>query len=114
MAYMPYTTNPHLPRVRGAAVKLVRQGFSMRHVARHLGYEPSTIMRWVRKGMHVSKNNIPTESSRPNHHPRELPDDIIAAILRCRKKNRRCSEVIHHLLKQEGVIVRSEEHTSEL
>ena len=105
MAYMPYTTNPHLPRVRGEAVKLVRLGWSMRAVARHLGYQPSTIMRWVRKGMQSSKNNIPTESSRPDHHPRELPDDIVAAILRCRKKHRRCSEVIHHLLKQEGVTV---------
>lgn len=102
---MPYTTNPHLPRVRGEAVKLVRQGQSLRAVARHLGFHPSTIMRWVRKGMHVSKNNIPTESSRPNHHPRELPKDIISAILRCRKKHRRCSEVIHHLLRQEGIIV---------
>ncbi len=77
----------------------------MRKVARRLGYQPSTIMRWVRKGMQSSKNNIPTESSRPNHHPRELPDDIVAAILRCRKKHRRCSEVIHHLLKQDGIAV---------
>lgn len=86
-------------------MKLVRLGWSMRAVARHLGYEPSTIMRWVRKGMQSSKNNIPTDSSRPHHHPRELPDDIVAKILRCRKKHRRCSEVIHHLLKQEGVTV---------
>ncbi len=105
MAYMPYTTNPQLPRVRGEAVKLVRLGWRMRAVARHLGYEPSTIMRWVRKGMQSSKNNIPTESSRPNHHPRELPDDTVAAILRYRKKHRRCSEVIHHLLKQDGIVV---------
>lgn len=105
MAYMPYTTNPHLPRVRGEAVKLVRQGQSLRAVARHLGFQPSTIMRWVRKGMHSSKNNIPTESSRPNHHPRALPPDIVTAILRCRKKHRRCSEVIHHLLQQEGITV---------
>lgn len=105
MSYMPYTTNPHLPRLRGEAVKLVRQGLSIRQVARHLGYQPSTIMRWVRKGMQSSKNNIPTESCRPHHHPRELPDDIVAAILRCRKKRRRCSEVIHHLLKQDGITV---------
>lgn len=105
MAYMPYTTNPHIPRVRGEAVKLVRLGWSLRQVARHLGYEPSTIMRWARKGLHVRTNNIPTESSRPHHHPRELPDDIIAAIIRCRKKHRRCSEVIHHLLQKEGITV---------
>lgn len=91
MAYMPCTTNPHLPRVWGEAVKLVRLGWSMRKVARRLGYQPSAIMRWVRKGMQSGKNNIPTESSRPDHHPRELPDDIVAAILLCRKKHRRCT-----------------------
>lgn len=105
MVYMPYTTNPHLPRVRGEAVKLVRQGWSLRQVARHLGYEPSTILRWVRKGMDSRKNTVPTENSRPHHHPRELPGDVVSAILRCRKKHRRCSEVIHHLLQQEGITV---------
>ena len=55
--------------------------------------------------MDSSKNNVPTESSRPHHHPRALTGETIAAILRCRKKHRRCSEVIHHLLKQEGIEV---------
>jgi transposase InsO family protein len=105
MAYMPYTTNPHLPRVRGEAVKLVRLGWSIRKTARHLGFEPSTVMRWVRKGTDLRQNNIQTESSRPHHHPHELSNDIVTAILRCRKKHRRCSEVIHHLLKQDGVNV---------
>ncbi len=105
MAYMSYTTNPHLPRVRGEAVKLVRLGWSIRKTARHLGFEPSTIMRWARKGMDSSKNNIPTASSRPHHHPRELRPEIVNAILRCRKKHRRCSEVIHYYLKQDGVDV---------
>jgi transposase InsO family protein len=77
----------------------------MRKVARRLGYEPSTVMRWVRKGMDRRQNNIPTETSRPHHHPHELSNDIVAAILRCRKKHLRCSEVIHHLLKQEGIDV---------
>lgn len=105
MPYMPYSTNPHLPRVRGEAVKLVRRGWSIRKTARHLGFEPSTVMRWVHKGMDLRQNNIPTESSRPHHHPHELSPGIVAAILRCREKHRRCSEVIHHLLKQEGVDV---------
>ena len=102
---MPYTTNPHLPRVRGEAVKLVRQGWSIRKAARHLGFEPSTIMRWVHKGMDLRQNNIPTGSSRPHHHPQELSPKIVNAILQCRKKHRRCSEVIHHFLKQECIDV---------
>ncbi len=105
MPYMPYTTNPHLPRVRGEAVKLVRLGWSIRKTARHLGFEPSTVMRWVHKGTDLRQNNIQTESSRPHHHPRELSPEIVNAILRCRKKHRRCSEVIHYFLKQEGIDV---------
>lgn len=105
MPYMPYTTNPHLPRVRGEAVKLVRQGWSIRAVARHLGYEPSTILRWCRKGMQSSKNNIPTESSRPHHHPHELPDEIVAAIVQERIRTGRCSEVVHHELMKKGIHV---------
>lgn len=86
-------------------MRLVREGWSIRAVARRFGYQPSTVMRWVRKATLTSQLSIPTESSRPHHHPRELPDAMVAAILRCRKKHRRCSEVIHHLLKKEGIDV---------
>lgn len=102
---MPYTSNPQIPHVRMHAVKLVRQGWGIRKVARHLGFSHSTVIRWIRKGMCSRKNTIPTESSKPHHHPRQLPDDIVAAILQCRIKHQRCSEVIHHLLKQQGVVV---------
>lgn len=105
MAYMPYTTNPHLPRVRGEAVALVRRGWSMRAAARHLGYQPSTVMRWVRKGMQSSRNTIPTESSRPHGHPHALPDVIVAAIVEERLRRGRCSEVVHHVLAARGVAV---------
>ena len=105
MPYMPYTTNPHMPRVRGEAVKLVRMGWSIRKVARHLGYHPSTVMRWVHKGKESRKNNIPTESSRPHSHPHALPDEIVAAIVEERKKRGRCSEVVHHELQKHGIEV---------
>ena len=102
---MPYTSNPRIPHVRMQAVKLVRQGWGIRKVARHLGFAHSSVIRWVRKGMQSSKNTTPTESCRPHHHPRVLLDETVATILRCRKEHRRCSEVIHHILKQQGVSV---------
>jgi transposase InsO family protein len=102
---MPYTTNPHLPRVRGEAIKLVRQGWGIRQVARHLGFHPSTVLRWTRRGMDVRMNNIPTKSSRPHRHPRALPQNIVDRIVALRLQHKRCSEVIHHFLIQEGTIV---------
>lgn len=102
---MPYTSNPRIPRVRGEAVKLVRQGWSIRKTARHFGFHPSTILRWVRKGSDSRKNNIPTESSRPHTHPRALSPLIKRRIIELRLKHRRCADVIHYLLKQEGIVV---------
>lgn len=102
---MPYTSHPRAPHIRMQAVKLVREGWGIRKVARHLGYSHSTVVRWVQKGKHSRKNTIPTESSKPHHHPRELPDATVAAILRCRRKHKRCAEVLQHLLRQEGILV---------
>ncbi|MFC1721593.1 helix-turn-helix domain-containing protein [Patescibacteria group bacterium] len=47
---MPYTTNPHLPRLRIQAAKLViNDGWSTRQAARYYGYNQGTIVRWVQK-----------------------------------------------------------------
>lgn len=102
---MPYTTNPQLPRVRGEAVKLVRLGWSMRQVSRHLGYHPSTILRWCRRGMDSRRNTIPTESSRPHSHPHTLPSEITDAIVEERLRSGRCSEVVHFQLCQRSIDV---------
>lgn len=104
---MPYTTNPHLPRIRLEAAKLViNQGWSTRQVARHTGFNQSTIVRWVNyvKLNHVG-HTIPTQSSRPHSHPRQLSQDVIDAIVSYRIKHRRCAEVIHYLLRKDGYTV---------
>ena len=105
--YMPYTTNPKLPRLRMQAVKLVRSGWSVRKVARHTGFNPSTISRWVEKAEPLGRSQlwIPTESSRPRHHPKELPLSIVEAIVQERAKRHRCAEVIHEGLKRRGIQV---------
>jgi len=100
---MPYTTNPYLPRVRMQAAKLVlQQGWSTRKAALHTGYNQSTIVRWVQKAKMTNRNVIPTESSRPCSHPKQLKSEIIQAILYYRYKYHRCAEVIHYFLKRDG------------
>lgn len=103
---MPYTTNPHLPKVRMDTVRLVRAGWSCHQAARHVGVAPSTVLRWVRRAPTSGHGRvIPTQSSRPFHHPAALAPSVVAAILDTRQQTHRCAEVIHYLLTKDGVDV---------
>lgn len=102
---MPYPTIPHISQVRMDAVKLVRKGWSIRKVARHFGFEPSTVSRWVKKAPDDARQIIPTRSSRPHHHPSALPQGTVDLIRELRLKKNRCSEVIHYELTQMGIDV---------
>ena len=104
---MPYTTNPHLPRLRLQAAKLVlEQDWSTRQVARHTGFNQSTIVRWVNYvKTHNVGHTIPTQSSRPHSHPKQLSSEMVNTILEYRRKHRRCAEVLHHLLAKDGYTV---------
>lgn len=98
---MAYTTNPRLPRLRARAVSMVRSGKTVSEVARYFGYTKGAVSKWCKKALVQGAWEIPTESSRPRHHPRELPPEIVRAIIAAKLKYRRCSEVIHgHLLRQ--------------
>lgn len=101
--YMPYTTNPHLPRLRMEAAKLVLQeSWSTRQVARHTGFNQSTIVRWVGKARHTNRNIVPTESSRPSHHPKQLSDELLSTVISYRQRYQRCAKVLHYLLLKDG------------
>ena len=103
---MAYTMNPNLPRLRMQAAKLViNQDWSTRQVARYTGFDHSTIVRWVEKAKLSNRLLIPTESSRPKHHPLSLPRETVLAILKHREQYHRCAEVIHHQLSKEGYTV---------
>lgn len=103
---MPYITNPRLPQVRMQAVKLVRSGWSTRKVARHLGFSQSAIVRWVKKAPTDERSVIPTKSSRPHSHPKEIDWKIKRKIFDLRIKTKgRCSEVIQKMLDDQGVKV---------
>ena len=104
---MPYTTNPHLPRLRLQAAKLVlEKGWSTREVARHTGFNQSTIVRWVQYvKFHNVGHTIPTQSSRPHSHSKQLSPELVDTILVYRHKHQRCAEVLHYLLKKDGYTV---------
>jgi transposase InsO family protein len=105
--YMSYTINPHLPRLRMQAVKLIRAGWSYRKVSRHTGFSIGAISNWVKKATPYGRNGlwIPTESSRPKHHPRQLTSEVVAAILAERQAHGRCADVIYQTLLRRGIIV---------
>src|SRR3989344_1224583 len=105
MAYMSYTTNPKLPRLRAKAVEMVYQGWSIRRVAKHFDYHHTAVMRWVQKARGLSPFKILTMSSRPNHHPRSLPRQTIEAIISQRINRRRCAEVVHQELLRKDIRV---------
>jgi putative transposase len=102
---MAYTTNKKLPRVRREAVRLVSRGWSARKVGRHLGYHHTAIMKWVKKAGKLGDHPIPTRSSRPKTSPRSIDESIKKRIIGLRIETRRCTEVIHLMLEQEGVVV---------
>lgn len=88
------------------AVKLVRAGWSTRKVARYVGFNQSTIVRWVAVAPSDKRiRTIPTRSSRPYHHPKELSSEMVGQILEYRHKYRRCAEVLQYLLQRDGIKV---------
>jgi transposase InsO family protein len=87
------------------AVKLVRSGWTTRQVAVRFGYNQSTIARWAAKAPADSRQNIPTESSRPKSHPKALPPETVQAIINERLKHNRCAEVVYADLVEQGLQV---------
>lgn len=102
---MSYSTNPSLPKVRQQAVELVRRGWSARKVGRYLGFHHTAIMKWVRKTERIGYHPIPTRSSRPKHHPRQISDDLVWKIFHKRLERKRCAEVVYEELKNENIVV---------
>ena len=93
-----------MPRIRKEAAQLlVRKKWSTRKVARHFGFSQSVIVKWFAKSKIYGHNPIPTLSSKPKHHPKQLSDDLVWKIFQQRIKNRRCAEVVHQELLNQGI-----------
>lgn len=98
--------NPHLPRIRREAVRLVKQeGWSTRKVARHFGYTHSAIVKWCKKDSTGGFRKIETQSSKPKRSPYALSREIVSAIIKERIGRRRCGQVIHRQLLADGISV---------
>jgi putative transposase len=102
---MPYTTNKNMPAVRREAAQLVYRGWSTRKVARHFGFSQSVIVKWVKKAKILGYHPIPTQSSKPHHHPKQLTEEVVKKIVSLRLKTKRTSEVVHQHLLNEGIKV---------
>ena len=102
---MAYTTNPKLPEVRMKAVLLVRRGWSVRKVARYVGFSHGAILNWQKKAPRDGRSIIPTLSPRPRKSPRAISQELVGLIIATRQKSKRCSEVVYEILKVEGVSV---------
>lgn len=95
-----------MPKIRREAAQLlVRKKWSTRKVARHFGFNQSTIVRWSKQSKIYGYHNIPTKSSRPHHHPKQLTKEVVNRIIALRLKTNRTSEVVHQHLLNEGIKV---------
>lgn len=103
---MAYSKNPYLPKVRAEAVDLYRSGQTMKTVARHFGVAVGTISKWNQKAPPGGAHEIPTKTSKPHRHPKQLPHAIVERIVHWRlATGGRCSEVVHKHLRDEGIAV---------
>lgn len=105
MKNMAYTLNPHLPKVRRDAADLVRRGWGVRQVARYVGVSPGTITKWVKKAKAYGHVAIPTLSSKPKSHPKQLSNELVWKIFHKRIAIKRSAEVVQQELINEGVPV---------
>ena len=62
-------------------------------------------MRWAREAKHTNRNIIPTLSSRPFHHPRELKEEIVSRILKLREERNQCAGILHYRIGKESIQV---------
>jgi transposase len=99
---MAYTTNENIGKVRIQAIRMVQNGKSTREVARHFGYNQSTIVRWHKRKNEIwHQQQLPTRSSRPHTSPKRTSRNIEGIIVAKRKETKRCAEVVHQYLLKE-------------
>lgn len=94
-----------MPRIRRDAAQLVYRGWSARKVGRYLGFHHTAVMKWVEKSKQLGYHPIPTQSSRPESHPRQLKEETVRKIIEKRLQRNRYAEAVHQELANDGVKV---------
>lgn len=74
-------------------------------VGRRFGVDSSTICKWVKKAKQYGYHPIPTQSSRPKHHPKQLTDEVVEKIASKRLERGRCAEAVHKEIIDAGIKV---------
>lgn len=93
-----------MPRLRrDVAYYALRHG--VRPASRHFRIPPGTITKWVKKAKVIGHHPIPTKSSRPHAHAKQLDTQIVKRIVTLRLAYKRTSEIIHAMLLREGISV---------
>lgn len=92
-----------MPRIRREAARLVNRGWSARKVGRYLGFHHTAVMEWVRRTKIIGDHPVPTQSSRPKSHPKQLKEEVINKIVEKRLEHNRCAEAVHQELKNDGI-----------
>jgi len=70
-----------------------------------MGVSPGTITKWFKKSQIIGHHPIPTLSSRPKSHPRQLSREMVFKICQKRNLTKRSAEVVHQELLNEGMLV---------
>ena len=102
---MSYTNNKNLPKIRREAARLIHRGWSARKVGRYLGFHHTAVMEWYRKAKVIGDHPIPTRSSSPRSHPKQLSKEIVNKIVKKRLEHGRYAEAVHKELLNDGVKV---------
>jgi transposase InsO family protein len=95
-----YTNNPKMPKIRRDAV-LFANKHGVRVAARHYGFSPGAICAWKKEASKIGLHPIPTQSSRPKSHPKQLTETVTDQIVTIRLEHNRSAEVVHKRLKDE-------------
>ena len=104
---MAYSNNPLLPKARRWAVNLViKDGLSVSLAANKAGIHRSTLYRWIAKAKELhGGSGIPTISSKPHLHPKQLPEWLVEKIKELRRSLKRGGGYIHAMLSNVGIKV---------
>ena len=94
-----------MPRIRREAARLIHRGWSARKVGRYLGFHHTAVMEWHRKAKKIGDHPIPTKSSRPKSHPKQLSKEIVDKIVKKRLEHGRYAEAVHRELLNDGIQV---------
>ena len=94
-----------MPRIRREAARLVHRGWSARKVSRYLGFHHTAVRELVRRTEKIGDRPIPTRSSRPKRHPKQLEENVVRKIVNKRLEHNRYAEAVHRELLNDGVRV---------